>query len=34
MRTVNSDVTDNDFDPEFGLGDFGFWRASFGVVFR
>lgn len=34
MRTINSDVTDNDFDPEFGLGDFHFWRASFGVVFR
>jgi hypothetical protein len=34
MRTINSDVTDSDFDPELGLGSFHFWRASFGVVFR
>ena len=34
MRTIKSDLTDRDFDPEFGLGDFDFWRASFGVVFK
>lgn len=34
MRTINSDVTDSDFDPEFGLGDFDFWRLSFGLVLR
>jgi opacity protein-like surface antigen len=34
MRTLNSDLFDADFDPEFGLGDFDFWRLSFGVVFR
>jgi hypothetical protein len=34
MRTVNSDLGDSDLDPEFGLGDFDFWRLSFGVVFR
>jgi hypothetical protein len=34
FRTVNSDLIDLDFDPEFSLGDFDFWRVSFGVVFR
>jgi opacity protein-like surface antigen len=34
FRTVNSDLIDADFDPEFSLGDFDFWRMSFGVVFR
>jgi hypothetical protein len=34
MRTINSDLSDSDLDPEFGLGDFDFWRLSFGVVFR
>jgi opacity protein-like surface antigen len=34
MRTINSDLGDSDFDPELGLGDFDFWRLSFGVVFR
>ena len=34
MRTLNSDFGDSDFDPELGLGDFDFWRLSFGVVFR
>jgi opacity protein-like surface antigen len=34
MRTINSDLGDTDFDPELGLGDFDFWRVSFGVVFR
>ena len=34
FRTVNSDLFDADFDPEFSRGDFHFWRMSFGVVFR
>jgi hypothetical protein len=34
FRTVNSDLIDADFDPEFSLGNFDFWRMSFGVVFR
>ena len=34
MRTINSDFGDSNFDPELGLGDFDFWRLSFGVVFR
>jgi len=34
MRTIYSDTTDSDFDPEFGFGNLDFWRASFGLVFR
>jgi opacity protein-like surface antigen len=34
FRTLNSDLADSDLNPEFGLGDFDFWRASFGIVVR
>jgi opacity protein-like surface antigen len=34
LRTLNSDLGDSDLDPELGLGDFDFWRMSFGVVIR
>jgi opacity protein-like surface antigen len=34
FRTINSDTTDSDLDPEFGLGNFDFWRLAFGVVIR
>jgi hypothetical protein len=34
FRNVTSDFSDSDLNPEFGLGDVDFWRASFGIVIR
>jgi opacity protein-like surface antigen len=34
FRNITSDLNDSDSDPEFGLGDLDFWRASIGVVLR
>jgi hypothetical protein len=34
MRNITSDMRDADLDPEFGVGDLDFWRASIGIVLR
>jgi opacity protein-like surface antigen len=34
FRNVTSDLGDADNDPELGVGDLDFWRASIGIVIR
>lgn len=34
LRTITSDLNDSDADPELGLGDLDFWRASISIVIR
>jgi hypothetical protein len=34
FRNITSDLTDSDSDPELGVGDLDFWRASIALVLR